>query len=265
MLILRRGMLAEPPPRHLMQPGAGVRAVAACSGLSAAVTTSPSPGGESVTRLYVWGTKQLESIIGFSPSAVQGQMELQLPSVERNANGVKSIALSEAGVLVLFTNGSVSVIGFSARLQPPADLQGVVVGSVSSCLEGRLFFAITEGTGQLVAWQAKDYGMPELWVPPEAQSGLMTVSCLNGQVLAVLSNGTIISWVLRADLELSHSLIVMDLGGSGGARGLRAVLGAGFLVAVAQDPPLGGPEPAPHRKWSVGTEQQVSPNLQAPL
>jgi hypothetical protein len=205
-----RGVTAEPPPPHLTRPGAGVLAIAATNGLSAALHDD---------RLTVWGNDEILS-------SARGERKVGLHTIS-------SMALSNRGAIVLLPNGTVETYRFRYDMQVLEVVTSSRVASIASCVDGKYFFAVLAGTGELVVWNV-DNGN-SAWVPPEAQAEVLDSACGAGQMVALLGNRSIIAWALGEDPATVDKLA---------DRGLKIVAGMEFVLATVQDDADAQP-----RKW----------------
>jgi hypothetical protein len=110
--VKRRGVAFEQPPEHLTRPGAGIRAITANHGLSAALHHG---------KLTVWGSFD-------RGDSFRGEREVALDAVD--------IAVSDTGVVALLSNGRVTALDYayeSRVVMVPELVAGTRVTSIASC------------------------------------------------------------------------------------------------------------------------------------
>jgi alpha-tubulin suppressor-like RCC1 family protein len=116
-------------------------------------------------------------------------------------SGALNVALSTDGILVLLDNGTVTAVGFTDPLPLPDSVRGAQVKAISGCHSGDYMLAILKESGRVVAWESNPNKAARVAVPDAAQSGVSAIDCGDRNALALLVNGSVIQWDLRANTE----------------------------------------------------------------
>jgi hypothetical protein len=199
-----RGNAGELPPQLLMQPGAGVNAIAVGREMSAALHDG---------KLTVWGYSE----IGGTEGSFRGVLDVALD--------IADIAVSGTSVLALLSNGSVVTYSYTnSGLKVPGAVTAARVASIASSAYGDSIAAVLAGTGELVAWGASS-GAP-YWVPAEARAGVAAAACRGARAVALLGNGSIVAWTLQHEPATDVQLLA--------ERGLRIAMGWDPILAVVK-------------------------------